>query len=128
MNSYFVTTNCTFVFRSQSIFDFFNQYKNRFGFENYLQNHVKYHQSIGNLGRQSGQCKPPASFLLGWTSTFKINYLQVFSKIEFLLLLGLFFYLILSTWYHSRHTVRRNYVWYLPIQFHHQQLYLLGIL
>ena len=26
---------------------------------------------LGNLGRQSGQCKPPARFLLGWTTTCK---------------------------------------------------------
>ena len=41
-----------------------------------------------NLGRKSDQCKPPARFLLGWTTAFKIkiNYLQVFSMLKSLLL------------------------------------------
>jgi len=42
------------------------------GLEVIKKNHVKYHQVIGNLGSLSGRCKPPASFLLGWASTFKI--------------------------------------------------------
>jgi len=37
-----------------------------------------------NLGRKSDQCKPPARFLLGWATAFKIkiNYLQVFSMLK----------------------------------------------
>ena len=47
-------------------------------------NYVKYHWALVDLGRWSDQCKPPARFLLGWTSALeiKISYLLVFLMIR----------------------------------------------